>query len=961
MTESIEVAEVAEEFTEESESTFVEPRLKYRRIEHDMDALTSNDSVMCLAAHEKFIAVGTELGRVHVMDHGGYPAENGVYSVHSSPVNQLSIAENGEFLASCGDDGKIAVYNLSDPEQNSVFRMDHEVKSVALAPDYSKSQVIVFGYDKLYLLSPGLFKRQKHGELTRAHGLIRLIKWRDEFILWADDSCVGVYGVRDRQPIAYMQYSTKETSLYNRTPVCCLNWCTDTCFLIGRGHSLRICQILDRYTSSDQPLHSRYFGSHMSSLSSIPSGDSPSGVASRYVEICYHTELPDSLIYGVTRHQDSILVLVRSVLDTASAATLGLVLVDPESSLMGSTPVPAKTHHERWELKTEQARSGKKALGIESVSCENTHYIVSPKKVWCAEEMKLDDRIDWLLERRHFQEALTAARNDPQSLVNHSVQSVGITCIDYLIGAQRYSEAATICSEVLEDKSSWETYTYEFLRLGQILVLTPVLPDGTMRRLLKLDHSVYEAVLVELMDHHPVEFHALLSQWCQAQVFDSYDNILNILIDRIERHASISGVNKLSLLDSDLRSLWQALALLYEKVGSQEQAVDILVRLSDPGVFDLFERSLRESNNTNLLEVLKDRVIWFMELDSSKTIVLLLDHSDLIPSDYVVSQLETRPELLYHYLDSFYNRFPQLSAPYLAKLIQLYIVYGREKLLPLLRSTDQYPLSEALRLCQEAKLVVETVYLLTRVGRRGDALQLLMTQGRKPGDPDLTDEEQQAAAAAAIAYCREEDIRTATANECASLMRKSNAVYGVTIRYDAKPDECDEYENNGNAGELWQQVVLYAVDKPAFICALLQHADSGDLDPRLLFRKISPELKIPGLRDSLVKLMHNYKLQLELYRGCERILQTDVRRLFQKLLRIHSSGVRADSGRSQSVNCSMCSKPLVVVRSQSHPLFDQNEADKNHQSCFVFSCTHAYHQSCLGVNERERCPICFKA
>lgn len=58
-------------------------------------------------------------------------------------------------------------------------------------------------------------------------------------------------------------------------------------------------------------------------------------------------------------------------------------------------------------------------------------------------------------------------------------------------------------------------------------------------------------------------------------------------------------------------------------------------------------------------------------------------------------------------------------------------------------------------------------------------------------------------------------------------------------------------------GELWRQVVLFAVDKPGFICALLKHASTEKIDPALLLRKIAPNMHIPLLKESLVNLLKN--------------------------------------------------------------------------------------------------------
>lgn len=59
------------------------------------------------------------------------------------------------------------------------------------------------------------------------------------------------------------------------------------------------------------------------------------------------------------------------------------------------------------------------------------------------------------------------------------------------------------------------------------------------------------------------------------------------------------------------------------------------------------------------------------------------------------------------------------------------------------------------------------------------------------------------------------------------------------------------------AAELWHQVVLFAVDKPTFICALLKHASTERIDPSLLVRRIAPGMEIPMLKESLVNLLHN--------------------------------------------------------------------------------------------------------
>ncbi|OON19248.1 WD domain, G-beta repeat protein [Opisthorchis viverrini] len=979
MAEAFEVAELAEEFDEQIQTEPKEPYMKYRLLEDGVTVLTSTDSITCLSAHEKFIAVGTELGRVHIMDHHGFPTENGVYSMHTSSVNHISIASGGDFMTSCGDDGKVIVYNLSDTNENQIFRLDHEIKSVAISPDYAQVQALVFGHSKLNLISRGTFKRSKTGELATAEGLVRTIKWRGDFIVWADDMRVCVYDVRDHQHIAYIQFGDQAVALYKRMIPCHLTWCTDTCFLVGRGHCLRICQIFERYQATERRQSSKQSVGRTSSVH-IPTGsDSPTGLASRYVELSYQVDLADCLVCGVSRHQTNLLALTVPRFSTtveSSEIPVELQVIEVDDVDMNqSGPHTYRINREQQTWMVQRRLHGFSSIFLETVPGENTHYIVTPKELICREELTTDDKIDWLLSRGHFPRALELARTHPRQLAKHTMQSVGLLYVNYLIETEQFDLAAAICAQILSDRSSWEEQTYVFMRLGHLASLVPFLPTGEHTEFgqIKLSSGLYETVLTEFMDRDPAHFLSLLCRWKDLDLLDSFDGLLRTLVDRIERRISLSGISESNVLEPTLKNLWQALAVLYDKVGLSEKAIDILVQLHDPRVFEMFEGKPSGSLDRRLVEVLKERTECFMELDTTRTLAILLDNIAAVPVDHVVNQLEGNPELLYHvrgqYLDCVYNRYPKHVNPHIISLIQLYTMFNRDKLLPLLRSTDSYPLSEALAICEKAKLVQETVYLLTRVGRRHDALRLIMTQGGnlaptgEDGTPPTFEERQSAAAAAAIAYCCEEDhVRSQYRYEHETGVQQSDLVYGV--RLDDDPNETEQEDRDESSGELWQQVVLFAVDKPVFICALLQHASADGLDPRLLLRKISPDMSIPGLRNSLIKLMRNYRLQLELQRSCQRILRTDSHKLFQRLLQSHAKGIRVESNGLSSFPCAVCAQPLIKLRSggasQISPTCpgDLNDSNSSDQPYTVFRCSHVCHSSCLRSGETRVCPMC---
>ncbi|CAH8482583.1 unnamed protein product [Heterobilharzia americana] len=520
------------------------------------------DSVSCLAVHEKFIAVGTEWGRIHVLDHNGFPIENGIYSVHSTSVNEISISEQGYYIASCGDDGRLVIYNLSLTETDQLSSFDYAIKAVALAPDYEKSRNVVIGFQKIRLLSKGILTKAKHEDLAKVSGLVRTINWHNEFILWADDERICVYDTRDHRPITFIQYSSQDIESPGLPTVCSLCWCTDNCFLIARGQSIRICQILERNPNPDDSLHSSHSSFTHQSSQSLASSEVRIGLPSRYVEIVYQVNMNGIVIRGISRHQ-SCLLLLSSVTDTSHKPGYEICVLDID---LDST-VNFQQYKEIYREKLPFQSTDSHSIGLASVPHENTHYIFSKKEVFCAQELTLDDRIDWLLENNLFLKGLEIAQQHPRLLTRHTIQSVGIIYVDHLLSGRHFDEAGKLCSQVLSTKEAWEEHIQKFYSLGHLEAIVPYIPVGGEEKSAKLNTSVYELILIDYMNRIPVQFVHLLTEWyC------------------IEHRTSLSEAIDISKLDLEVQALYHGLAVAYEQMGSYEQAINILVRLRDPQV-----------------------------------------------------------------------------------------------------------------------------------------------------------------------------------------------------------------------------------------------------------------------------------------------------------------------------------------------------------------------------------------
>ena len=109
-----------------------------------------------------------------------------------------------------------------------------------------------------------------------------------------------------------------------------------------------------------------------------------------------------------------------------------------------------------------------------------------------------------------------------------------------------------------------------------------------------------------------------------------------------------------------------------------------------------------------------------------------------------------------------------LPAKHHGTLVRLYASFAPNKLLGFLKTSDDYPMTEALEECTMRGMVPERIYLLGRMGNTKAALELIMTE--------LVDVEQ------AVEFCKEHD-----------------------------------------ESELWDDLINYSIDKPAFISVLLNN------------------------------------------------------------------------------------------------------------------------------------------
>lgn len=124
----------------------------------------------------------------------------------------MVIDSKEEYVASCGDDGRVTIFGLCESTHDQIVEFNRPIKSVELEPDnfsrtfsfvtgdtkviYNlKAMINLFPYliifkFKLVLNERGFMGRRKTNILHEGEGIIRNIKWSNDLIAWSNDRVI---------------------------------------------------------------------------------------------------------------------------------------------------------------------------------------------------------------------------------------------------------------------------------------------------------------------------------------------------------------------------------------------------------------------------------------------------------------------------------------------------------------------------------------------------------------------------------------------------------------------------------------------------------------------------------------------------------------------------------------------------------------------------------------------------
>ncbi|XP_073011981.1 vacuolar protein sorting-associated protein 41 homolog [Typha latifolia] len=870
-----------------------EPRLKYQRLGGSVPTLLSNDAAASIAVAERMIALGTHDGTVHILDFQGNQVKE--FAAHTATVNDLSFDTEGEYIGSCSDDGSIVINSLFTDDKLK-FEYHRPMKTIALDPNYSRktSRRFVAGglAGQLFLNMKNWLGYSKQ-VLHDGEGPIHTVKWRTSLIAWANDAGVKVYDMANNLRITFIERPKGSPRPELLLPH--LVWQDDTLLVIGWGTYVKIAAIRANPSQGANGVQKNI------SISST-----------KYVDIVASFQT-SYYISGIAPYGDALVVLayipeeengekdfsstVPSRQGTAQRPEVRIVTWKNDELTTDALPVHGFEHYKAKDYALAHApfTGSSYAGGQWAAGDEPLYYIVSPKDVVIARPRDAEDHIAWLLQHGWHEKALAAVEAGQGR--TELLDEVGSRYLDHLIVERKYAEAASLCPKVLRGSASaWERWVFHFAHLRQLAVLVPYMPTEDPR----LSDTAYEVALVALATNP--SSHKLLLSTVKSWPHMLYSSLP--VISAIEPQLDTSSMTD---------SLKEALAELYMMNTQYEKALTLYADLLNPGIFDFIDKH-------NLHDAINDKVVNLMILDSKRTVVLLIQHRDIIPPAEVVGQLLRASKkcdnryFLHLYLHSLFEVDINAGKEFHDLQVELYADYEPQMLLPFLRSSHYYKLDKAYDIFSRKELLREQVFVLGKMGNAKQALAIIIN--------------------------KLEDIE--------------EAVEFVTEQHD---------------DELWEELIRQCLQQPEMVGMLLEHT-VGNLDPLYIVSMVPNGLEIPRLRDRLVKIITDYRTETSLRLGCNDILKADCVNLLVKYYNEARHGVylgsieedtqaKGEDGISAQETERPTSLRVMEVKSRTRGggrcclCFDPFSIQG--LSVVVFFCCHAYHVNCLmgGLDSRN--------
>ena len=824
-----------------------EPMYHFTAIGWSAPDIFSRDALSALAVSREHLAIGTVSGMIYVLNRDGLLQKG--FQFHTAAVQHIVFDDTGTFVGSAGMDGLVAIASLHTSEQ---YRFDFKrpMQTLALEPHFGQrsSRAFVCGGmgGALVYREKGWFGH-KETVLHTGEGPIWTAAWHDRWIAWANDRGVRILDAHTHDMVTLIAAPTPRVR--PELARCTLEWRSSTTLLVAQGSCITVAQIRMRDLETAEVLQ------NAAGLTTLVPGLNATQ-PQFFVEITDIFQL-DCLIAGLAQHREQIITLAYAVHPDDlhrlhdGAVRMAHAADPPELRVMNAHGEELGTDVLDWDPARLRCNDVHLASVLEEAhdpvrkeaAPQRVLYLASPTRLVVARPRGARDHVEWLLARHAYHEALEALEalgSQGAAALGFDTAAIGREYLFYLVDTcGDYAGAAALFPVLLRtDAAAWEEMVFLYLDRHQLSAVLPQIPTHDP----ELSEVVYDMVLVHLLHTDEAQLLETLRTW-PAHLY-SRQAVAAAIQDR-------PGTSPTRVA---------CLAELYLASRAPGKALEYLLQLRDPGVFEL----IREHN---LFTDVHDRLGRLVELDqdlagtprpaANAVTPLLVDHLHSIPIHRAMPQLAPYPWYQFAYLDALFDRDPQLITGYANTLVALYAEFQYAKLMPFLRTMSYvYSFEKAYKICEQHDYVPEMVFLLGRTGDVRGALNLIIE--------------------------RLHDVRMAV-----------------------------DFVKQQDDDELWDRLLDYSQDRPDFIRGLLEHV-GGEIDPVRIIRIIRPGLEIPGLKPAVIKTLHTIYLQHSLLQGCSAVQHHAVRELTSQ----YHDALRAARYCDAHTRCVVCTEPIV---GSTHP------------------------------------------
>ncbi|XP_022703759.1 vacuolar protein sorting-associated protein 41 homolog isoform X2 [Varroa jacobsoni] len=811
-----------------------EQTLHFKRLSYDAQRLLEVEGGSCLAVHDKFLLVGTQVGNIHILDHQGNRTKT--LTTHTTPVSHISIDEKGEHMASCAETGDVAVHGTASQETNISFQFNEPVYFCVLHPHFSSDSKrrFVIGTDKIIYYQRNFFNHYKTSILHQGEGAVRTCSWNSRFAAFATDISVVVFDMTNIAVICKFkrdQAPTRHPEFYPSR----LAWMDERQLLVGWADRISLCNIKDKMIRAQ------------------------SSTSSFYLEISSMFTTDDIFVCGLAPFGSNIAILGTEKLADGWENTTQMLfqLLEPHNKYctqLSSNRIPLNM--------TSKLRTN---FMLNCLTSEQRFFILSNSELVVIRFADKDEHIDRLIGEKKYEEAMQVMVNCSDEIKRHGQLSVGKSYLNHLLETERYAEVGPLAQRIFGSQTDhWEDQVFSLANRRLCYTVAHYIP---CQRDKKLSSEAYEIILNEYIHTRPNELPNLIRRW---RGLYSLETIQNVIEERFKYSPDVYLEEAIGLLKTDQGQYADALDI-FLKIGLGKEAITLL---------------------HNKFDFLKDRLLQcllpFMKVDHKEAAMFLAKHN-YYSVKQVSDQLRHHKEYLLEYLLCKFTKDPQaLDEGFHDLLMEHFATDGEFALLQFFRKSNKFSLEKALEICEKNGHLRATAYLYERMGSLKKALAIITEE--------LRDVEQ------AIEFCKDQDRE-----------------------------------------DLWTVLTSFCVKQPDLLTVLLSRIGNY-IDPTGVIEAIPPGLQIPNLRDSLVRILHDFKLQIALRGSSNKIFESNRCTMFERLHDVRRKGISV----TEDAVCEICNH-RIVSRDMSRSV-----------RTATFACKHTYHMPCLEGQDELTCYICQK-